>query len=116
MSARAKTQYDYMAHIQGDDGHVIEVAGRRLAWSSREVYNYLMKRAADSNGWLVANHIAEVDDDVPFEPDVLMLPAPAEQAGKVDEEVGKVFGAEEHFGKWKSSYKPASLCTYKETG
>lgn len=115
MSALARKRYRYVAHIQKRDGTVAELAGSVADWSAQHVYNRLRRRSDQMDGYIMRQKIVPDDDNETY--DVLSLPfVPDEEPDSNDTDTAEVLGAEEYFGEWKSAYKPASLCVFKETG
>lgn len=108
MPALAKTEFQYIAHMQGDNGQTVEIAGTAWEWSTNHVYNLLMDKAFERDAWLIAHSITEVGEEAPFVPD---RPLPK----IVSEKPPPTFGVDVHFEEWKPTFKAASLCTYKET-
>lgn len=121
MSDVVKANFDYIAHVQKDDGSVIELAGTVEEKSHNSVYSWLLERATELGGWLVTQRISSTDPDEPWvdpNPKLIELQphSKSEAITTVVKEVTKcMFGSTEQFGTYVNTYQGASLCTYKVT-
>lgn len=117
MSALTQGEWDYIAHIQREDGTTIEIAGTTLAYTEANAYQDLLQKAAAHDGFLISSSIeAHVPEDGTNA--ARKMPVLIEHSAVVDETVASVSGFEDTrvFGTFTNTYKGASLCTYKETG
>lgn len=104
--------WEYVAHIQDDDGQTQELCGTYEAYSRNKVYQWLLQYAAHHGGWLIANHITEAKSGEPEA--TLALPAPEAECTDAPEPVD-LFNNRRVFGEYTATFKGASLCTYKVT-
>jgi hypothetical protein len=122
MPVRVMGKYDYIAHIQLEKGGILELEGVREDYNKKLVYSHLLQLATTHGGWLLSQHINEVeeDDDLPFVPDVaphyIGVENPIPRVEVQEEPVPSLFEDRELFGIYYGEYKGAILCTYKETG
>lgn len=105
--------WEYVAHIQDDDGQTREMTGTYAAYSRNKVYQWLLQYAAHHGGWLIANHIVEAKDT---EGEPLALPPPPKVEDTGVPEAVNLLKDQRIFGEYQATYKGASLCTYKVTG
>jgi hypothetical protein len=107
------SRFSYIAHIQKEDGTVLELDGIKESPTANDVYQWLQLRCRMLGGWLVSQHISEsvVEDNLlPWkddEPNVPALPAP------VRVEVPTVFADTAVFGEFTETYEGAIPIKFK---
>jgi len=111
MAARAdEILFEYVAHIQKENGHTMELCGTRQDRTINDVYVWLCSRACELKGYLISQIIypAKQGGPVPEKKEVIAVPKPKPQ-------VPAAFSDRTAFGVYTTPYKGASLCTYKVT-
>lgn len=108
-----KVTFDYIAHVQREGGHVVELAGSREASSYTEIYDWLQARSLELQGFLISQSIKACDNDVPWKQiEVPALPAPQKT---VRVETPSLFSDRAVFGVFTNVYKGATALTMKVT-
>jgi hypothetical protein len=114
MAAKAhEIMFEYLAHIQKDDGHTLELAGTRDARTINDVYQWLCEMAKELGGFLVSQRI-HVGESTNQQARDVAKKRPVVVEAHVPQ-VPAAFSDRTAFGVYTTPYKAASLCTYKVT-
>lgn len=103
MAAKSKKLFNYIAHVQMQDGTISEMAGAHEETCMRNVYLWLLQRAEDMGGWLVADKITDSDEEIE---EVEHSDEPTHEATRI--------GAIGVWGHYTRRYSGASRLTFKE--
>lgn len=115
MAVKSKQPFNYIAHIQRD-GKVTELAGTREDYSMRQVYQYLLEKAAQMGGWLLAESITPTEGEAESrctyneEPE----PEPEVEAEVKPTHENRTIGADGVWSSYEKRYAGASRLTFKE--
>lgn len=107
-----KVRFDYIAHIQKEDGTILELEGTRDFATHNDVFTWLRRRSHKEGGWLISQHIEESNKDESGstwgdETEVKKLPAPPVQVN-----TPSVFADTSMFGEYKRTYTGALLMRF----